>query len=208
MKRLLPWHLGANRKGKEILLVNCPHWDSTGTSDGIAWPCRRGWIGPGTAGDASLGSPLLRRFQASPPEISFCPRACDGPGEALFGLMDQGQPTGPCQPCPATLGPRTSPTLVKLPPAQVSHLAPAAQPGPAGLRGLTQEVTCKSASVLRARGKGPVTGKDAEPGGTFQSSLGSSCPRMPPPREQAPHLLVHLSAWNVARHGTATSSTC
>lgn len=94
------------------------------------------------------------------------------------------------QPCPATLGPRASPSLVKLPPSQVGHLAPATQPVPVGLRGLTQEVTCKSASLLRAWGKGPVTGKDAEPGGTFQSSLDSPCPGMPPPQEQGPHLLL------------------
>lgn len=107
--------------------------DHHGHLDGTGWPCCRGL----------LGLPLT-------PPLAQCQGGARG-WRCTSWLW--GEPTGPCLPFPATLGPRASPTLVTLPPARAGHLAPATR-HPSWPAGLTGEVALEASLGFPGLGRG------------------------------------------------------
>lgn len=126
------------RPKRKVPFPSCPQWDTMATLDGTGWHCQRRRKSPGRRCWRPPWDSLCFSFQAGSPEIPLWPS--EG-GWCFHELIGGGEPTGPCLPFPATLGPCASPTLLTLPPAQAGCLAPATRPAPAGLRGLTREVT-------------------------------------------------------------------
>lgn len=100
---------------------------------------------PGLASWNPLSGPVPRKGQRT----------------ALHRLPGGGKPTGPCPLCHAALSPRASPTLGKLLLAQAGAWRLLPSLPLSACRGQHGRLPCKSASVLWARGKGPVTGRQA-----------------------------------------------